>query len=133
MSADERTGGSSAHTMVTYTDVARRHVVYASAVCAVLVTAEYTLFLTTLLLLALSAVRCHMKTPPMFTLLTTTCTPLTTGLCVKLSHHTWWYAHGMDYLGFPLWLMPMHGLLAHWVLDAYWLVTLTDVRKATLP
>ena len=54
-------------------------------------------------------------------------------VCVKLSHHTWWYAHGMDLLGFPSWLMPMHGLLAHWVLDAYWLVTLTDVRKATLP
>ena len=119
--------------MVTYGEVGRRHGVYAMALCAVITTAEYTLVLSTFLLACLLFARCHMRSPPMFTVATTVVTPLVTGLCVKLSHHTWWYAHGMDYLGFPLWLMPMHGLLAHWVLDAYWLVTLTDVRKATLP
>lgn len=44
-----------------------------------------------------------------------------------------WYAHGLSWVGVPLWLPPLHGLFAHWVLDAYWLVTLRDARKATLP
>ena len=54
-------------------------------------------------------------------------------MCVKLSVHTWWYAHGMPLLGVPVWLAPVHGLFAHWALDAYWMVTLRDARKATLP
>ena len=44
-----------------------------------------------------------------------------------------WYAHGMNIIGIPLWLCPVHGLFVHWALDVYWLVTLTDARKATLP
>jgi hypothetical protein len=36
-------------------------------------------------------------------------------------------------LGVPPWLFPMHGLFAHWVLDAYFMVTLSEVRKITLP
>lgn len=55
--------------------------------------------------------------------------PVTHSLCPVRR----WYAHGMDLLGIPLWLCPMHGLFAHWALDAYWLTTLTEVRKATLP
>lgn len=119
--------------MVTYADVAQRHALYVAAVFSTVVTAQYTVFLTCILTVELVCICYHMRTPPFFTILASTCTPLATSVCVKLSHHTWWYAHGMDLLGFPPWLMPMHGLLAHWVLDAYWFVTLTDVRKATLP
>ena len=106
---------------------------YKRQVLSIITTAQYTVLLTCILIVALASVCHHMKTPLLFTALTATCTPLSTSFCVKLSHHTWWYAHGMDLLGFPPWLVPMHALLAHWVLDAYWLVTLTDVRKATLP
>ena len=119
--------------MVTYADVAKRHCIYATALLEVLVFAKFTLFLSLLLLADVLIVRWHMKTPYTFTAVTMTCTPVAAALCVSLSHDTWWYAHGMDYIGIPLWLCPMHGLFAHWVLDAYWLVTLNDVRKATLP
>ena len=119
--------------MVTYADVTKRHIMYATALLEVLMFSQFTLFLTALLLIDVGVVRWHMNTPLGFTAIAMVCTPLAAALCVKLSHHTWWYAHGMDYIGIPLWLCPMHGLFAHWALDAYWLVTLRDVRKSTLP
>ena len=106
---------------------------YVVATLEVILFAEYTWFLAALLLADLALVRWHMGTPHAFAVLAVCCTPLATACCVKLSHHTWWYAHGLDLLGFPPWLCPMHGLFAHWVLDAYFLATLTDVRKSTLP
>jgi hypothetical protein len=51
------------------------------------------------------------------------CGPLAAALCVQLSHETWWYAHGLSLVGVPLWLCPLHGLFAHWVIDVYFLVT----------
>ena len=119
--------------MVTYADVGKRHIIYATALLEVIVFAEVTLFLTVLLLVDLGIVRWHMHTPYGFAAAAMICTPLATSLCVTLSHHTWWYAHGMSFIAIPLWLCPMHGLFAHWALDAYWLVTLRDVRKSTLP
>ena len=119
--------------MVTYADVGKRHIIYATALLEVIVFAEFTLFLTALLLVDLGIVRWHMNTPYAFAGAAMICTPLATSLCVTLSHHTWWYAHGMPIVSVPLWLLPMHGLFAHWALDAYWLVTLRDVRKSTLP
>ena len=119
--------------MVTYADVGKRHCIYATALLEVLMFAQSTVFLTALLLIDVGIVRWHMNTPYAFAGLTMFCTPIAASLCVTLSHHTWWYAHGLPYISIPLWLLPMHGLFAHWVLDAYWLVTLHDVRKATLP
>tara|TARA_B110000858_G_C17556526_1_gene360561 strand:+ start:66 stop:434 length:369 start_codon:yes stop_codon:yes gene_type:complete len=119
--------------MVTYSDVGKRHVVYATALLEVVVFAEFTLFLTAMLLIDVGIARWHMNTPYAFSLVAMLCTPVAASLCVTLSHHTWWYAHGMNIIGIPLWLCPMHGLFAHWALDAYWLVTLRDVRKSTLP
>ena len=107
--------------------------VYGAALLAVIVLAEYTLVLTASLLVGLLFVRWHMRTAYSFAAVTSVCTPLAASLCVKLSHHTWWYAHGMSVLGIPLWLCPMHGLFAHWALDAFWIVTLKDVRKSALP
>lgn len=100
---------------------------------SVILLAKFTVFLTVLLGALLAGVRWHMQSPLGFALATSVCTPIAAALCVKLSHDTWWYAHGMATCGVPLWLFPMHGLFAHWVLDAYWLVTLKDVRKTTLP
>lgn len=119
--------------MVTYADVGKRHCIYATALLEVLVFAEFTFFLTALLLIDVGIVRWHMNTPYGFAAVTSLCTPVAASLCVTLSHHTWWYAHGMPIISIPLWLLPMHGLFAHWALDAYWLVTLRDVRKSTLP
>ena len=119
--------------MVTYADVGKRHCIYATALLEVLMFAEFTVFLTALLLVNVGIVRWHMHTPYGFAVVTSLITPIAASLCVTLSHHTWWYAHGMPFVSVPLWLFPMHGLFAHWALDAYWLVTLRDVRKSTLP
>ena len=119
--------------MVVYRDVVKRHGVYCGAVLAVITLSQYTWTLTSLMTGMLLAVRWHHSTPMPFMLLTTVSTPLVTGLCVKLSAHTWWYAAPIDLLGVPPWLFPMHGLLAHWVLDAYFMVTLRDLRKSALP
>ena len=119
--------------MVTYGDVGRRHVIYGVALLQVILFAEYTLFLTALLLVDMGLICWHMNTPYAFTGIAMSCTPVAASLCVTLSHHTWWYAHGMNIIGIPLWLCPVHGLFVHWALDVYWLVTLTDARKATLP
>ena len=141
--------------MVTYGDVGRRHVIYGVALLQVILFAEYTLFLTALLLVDMGLVCWHMNTPYAFTGIAMSCTPVAASLCVTLSHHTWWYepfpqtlhncpvpipsvhvpryAHGMNIIGIPLWLCPVHGLFVHWALDVYWLVTLTDARKAALP
>jgi hypothetical protein len=122
-----------ARVMVTYADVGKRHIIYATAMLEVLSFAEYTLFLAFLLAIDAGIVCWHMNTPVTFAAVAAVCTPLATSICVTLSHHTWWYAHGMSVVGIPLWLCPLHCLFAHWALDAYWLVTLRDVRKSTLP
>lgn len=119
--------------MVTYAEVGKRHAAYASAVVVTILFAEHTLFLTALLCGVLAGVKWHMGTPSPFLVAIGTCGPLAAALCVKLSHHSWWYAHGMDWIGVPLWLPPLHAIFAHWILDAYWLVTLRDARKSTLP
>ena len=119
--------------MVTYADVGRRFLIYAIGLLEVILFAEYTLVLTLLLLANIAVVRWHMKTPYTFSAVAMAATPFAAALCVKLNHHTWWYAHGMGYASIPPWLCPMHGLVAHWALDLYWLVSLRDVRKATLP
>lgn len=119
--------------MVTYRDVAKRHGVYASAFVCVIAASKYTWTLFLLLCALLVGIRWHQNTPLAFVALTFFATPITTGFCVKLSSHTWWYANPIDFLGVPPWLFPLHGLLAHWVLDAYFLVTLSEVRKITLP
>jgi len=119
--------------MVTYQKVAKRHAVYATGVLAVTMLAEFTWALTVVLFTLLALVRWHMNTPITFTMLSCLCGPLSTTLSVNLSAHTLWFAHGMHILAIPPWLLAVHGLFAHWALDAYWLVTLRDVRKTTLP
>lgn len=119
--------------MVTYREVAKRHMAYASALLGVIAVSKYAWFLCMFLLALLAGLWQHHGTPVAFVGLTLVATPLMTGLCVNLSAHTWWYAQPMDLLGVPPWLFPLHGILAHWVLDAYFLVTLQEVRKITLP
>jgi hypothetical protein len=119
--------------MVAYSDVVRRHAGYATALFAVVTLAQFTLCLTVVLSTVLAGVRWDMKTPIAFSLLVGASGPLAAALCVQLSHDTWWYAHGLSVVGVPLWLCPLHGLFAHWVIDAYFLVSLSDVRKTTLP
>ena len=119
--------------MVTYRDVAKRHAVYGASILSVVLFAEYTWFLVLVLSGLLGGVRWHMGTPPMFSVMACTCVPLATSMCVKLSVHTLWFAYGIPILSIPPWLLAVHGLSAHWALDAYFLVTLRDVRKTTLP
>lgn len=119
--------------MVTYRDVSKRHGFYASALIAVVVLAEHTTVLAVILAGLLAMVSVHMRAPKWFALFVSLLGPCAASVCVNGSHHTWWYAHGMPWLGVPLWLFPMHGLFGHWILDAYWVVSLTDVRKSTLP
>ena len=119
--------------MVTYEDVGRRHAGYAAALFAVVALARTTVCLAVVLVALLAGVRWHMNTPLAFSLLVGAGGPLAAALCVQLSHDTWWHAHGLSWVGVPLWLCPLHGLFAHWVIDAYWLVTLRDARKAALP
>ena len=119
--------------MVVYRDIGKRHGVYASAVLAVILISQYTWTLAAVLTGLLLGIRWHHSTPVPFMLLTSFATPIMTGFCVKLSAHTWWYAAPIDLIGVPPWLFPMHGLLAHWVLDAHFLVTLRDLRKSALP
>jgi len=119
--------------MVVYRDIVNRHIVYSAAVFAVITISQYTWMLAGLLTGLLLGIRWHHGTPVPFMVLTAFATPIVTGLCVKLSAHTWWYAAPIDWLGVPPWLFPMHGLLAHWVLDAYFMITLRDLRKSALP
>ena len=119
--------------MVTYRDVGERHAVYAAGVLSIVLFAEYTVLLTTILIAALVGIKWHMGTPPMFSMMVCTVVPLGVSMCIKLSVHTWWYARGVPLLAIPPWLPPLHGLLAHWALDAYWLVTLRDARRVALP
>lgn len=76
--------------MVTYGDVGRRHVIYGVALLQVILFAEYTLFLTALLLVDMGLVCWHMNTPYAFTGIAMSCTPVAASLCVTLSHHTWY-------------------------------------------
>lgn len=119
--------------MVTYRDVAKRHGLYSSAFLLILLFSKYKWTLALLLSSLLAAAWHHHGTPVLFVALTSVATPLVTGMLVKHSEHTWWYANPIDFLGVPPWLFPLHGLLAHWVLDAYFMVTLSEVRKITLP
>lgn len=119
--------------MVVYRDVVNRHGLYGASLLAVITSSKYTWILAILLTGILLAVRWHHSTPVPFMIVTSFAMPLVTGLCVKLSAHTWWYADPIDFIGVPPWLFPMHGLLSHWVLDAYFMVTLRDLRKSALP
>lgn len=119
--------------MVTYRDVAKRHVLYGFAFLLLVTISKYTWTLALALSILFGAVKYHHGTPHGFAAMTFISTPVMTGLCVNMSSNTWWYAHPIDFLGVPPWLFPLHGLLAHWVLDAYFLVTLSEVRKITLP
>ena len=119
--------------MVTYRDVAKRHAVYLSAFVFVIAASKHTWALFLVLCSLFAGIKWHQNTPNGFAAMTFFTTPIVTGFCVKLSSHTWWYANPIDFLGVPPWLFPLHGLLAHWVLDAYFLVTLSEVRKITLP
>lgn len=119
--------------MVTYRDVAKRHVLYGTAFALVLTISKFAWTLAGLLSVLLAATAWHHSTPLRFVALTSLATPVVTGMLVKGSEHTWWYATPIDFLGVPPWLFPMHGMLAHWVLDAYFMVTLSEVRKITLP
>jgi len=119
--------------MVTYRDVAKRHAVYVTSTLAVILLSQYTWTLASVLTCLLAGIKWHQNTPIGFAVLTFFATPIASSLCVKLSSHTWWYAHQIDLISIPPWLFPLHGLLAHWVLDAYFLVTLSEVRKITLP
>lgn len=119
--------------MVTYRDVSKRHGGYLLSFILVVTISSRPWILAMLLTLVLGAVRWHQNTPIGFAALTFFATPLFAGLCVNLSSYTWWYAKPLDYVGVPPWLFPLHGLLAHWILDAYFMVTLSEVRKITLP
>lgn len=119
--------------MVTYRDVGKRHAVYGAGVIAVATLAQFSGMLTVVLFAALGAVRWHMGTPLLFCIAACACGPACAALCVNLSVHTFWFAHGMPWLSVPTWLPAVHGLFAHWALDLYFLVTLRDVRKTTLP
>lgn len=119
--------------MVGHRDIAKRHGVYTVALLSVILFSKYTYFLASVLTGMLLAIRWHHSTTYPFLMLVSFATPLSTGLCVKLSAHTWWYAAPIELLGIPPWLFPMHGLFAHWVLDAYFLATLHDLRKSVLP
>ena len=119
--------------MVTYRDVGKRHCAYFTSLLLVIAVSKHTWTLFLLLCVILGVVKWHHNTPIAFVATTFFATPILTGFCVKLSAHTWWYANPIDLLGVPPWLFPMHGLFAHWVLDAYFMVTLSEVRKITLP
>jgi|TARA_B110000977_G_C10783256_1_gene379479 hypothetical protein len=119
--------------MVTYREIGKRHAAYFSALVLVISVSNYTWLLFSLLCALLAAVKWHHGSPLAFVALTFFSTPLLTGFVVKLSSHTWWYAHPVEMIGVPPWLFPLHSLLAHWVLDAYFLATLQEVRKITLP
>lgn len=119
--------------MVFHHDIYKRHGVYASSIVLVIIMATRPLALTLSLIALLIAVRWHSAAPVPFLLISSVVPSLASGLCVRLSTDTFWFAHGLDSIGVPLWLFPLHGLLALWVCDAYRLVTLRDLRKSTLP
>lgn len=124
---------SQSRAMVSQLDLMKRHAVYAIAIVLIITMSKYTWLLAVTLTGVLLGIRWHHSTPVPFMLLTSFATPIATGFCVKLSAHTWWYASPIDFIGVPPWLFPLHGLLAHWVLDAYFMVTLRDLRKSALP
>lgn len=119
--------------MVTFREVGKRHCVYFLAFVLVIAASKHTWTLFLLLSTLLAGIRWHHGTPAAFVGLVCIATPVATGFVVKLSNHTWWYADPIESLGVPPWLFPLHGLMAHWVLDAYFVVTLSEVRKITLP
>ena len=119
--------------MVTYYEVGKRHAVYASVLVVLALCAEHTLMTTGVLLAMLVAVNWHMGSSRAFAAAVSLLGPVGASVCVNASHHTWWYAHGIPIISVPLWLFPLHGIFAHWILDMYWVVTLKEVRKATLP
>lgn len=119
--------------MVGYTDVLHRHVGYVGTMMGVICLSKFTWTLTLLLSIIAFALRWHRATPYAFLLLSSFFTSISAGLCVRLSVHTWWYASPIDVLGVPPWLFPLNGIFAHWVVDAYWLITLQDLRKSALP
>jgi len=119
--------------MVTYKEVGKRHAFYFSTLVTIGAFADNTMLTTIILAVILAGVTWHMDAPKLFGVVIALLGPVAASICVNVSHHTWWYAHGMPFLGVPLWLLPLHGIFAHWVVDMYWVVTLKEVRKATLP
>jgi len=119
--------------MVTYESIAKRHMLYLSVLVSLVLISQYTWILTSYLTIVLAGVNWHQSTPKSFLILTTFTTAIATGVCAKLSSHTWWYAAPIDVIGVPPWMFPVHGILAHWVLDAYYIATLQDLRKSALP
>ena len=119
--------------MVTFAAVGKRHALYGIAVVAIVSLAEFTWTLAALLLVVLGVVKQHMGTPSTFALLACVCGPACAALCARLSVHTLWFAHGVPWLVVPAWLPPAYGLLAHWAIDLYFLTTVRDLRRQTLP
>lgn len=119
--------------MVTFRDVAKRHASYAAGLASTILLAPWPLALTLALGALTAAVRWHQQTPVAFLIATSVSATLMTAMVVSFSAKTWWYADGLPYLNIPLWLLPLHGLAAQWVLDVYYLTTLRDVRRSTLP
>lgn len=119
--------------MVLHRDIYKRFGLYTSSIVLVIIMAARPLALTLSLIALLVALRWHSAAPVNFLLITSAVPSIASGLCVRLSTDTFWFAHGLDSIGVPLWIFPINGILSLFVCDAYHLVTLRDLRKSSLP
>ena len=115
--------------------VAIRALVYTLALASTVALASWPIVLAEALLLCSGIVLWHRGEVPPYTSTMITATTLTvaTAICAKASTQTLWFAHAVELLGVPLWLLPGYILIAQLVLDVDRFVKYNSVAKASLP
>ena len=119
--------------MVTYTEVAKRHTVYVACLALIVLFARHAVALACVLCIALGLLAKSLKTPIAFSAYTGFGGSAAVSVCAVFSRHTLWFADGLSHLEVPVWLPCALGVGAHWALDLFYITTLVEARKSTLP
>lgn len=109
--------------------------IYVLALVCTVAFASWSIVLSEILLFWSGLVLWHCGESPPYTATVVTATSLTiaTGICAKASTQTLWFAHAIDFVGVPLWLLPANVLVSQLVLDVERFVKHNAVVKASLP
>ena len=94
-----------------------KQALYLLSIGCVVLFAKYASVLAFLLNVILLCVYRLSKVPIVFVVVCVVLFPLVEGLVVRFSQHTWVYMHPLPVLRVPLWLFPLWGCAALWVID----------------
>lgn len=105
--------------MVAWSDVARRHALYAASVVCLLLFSDNWLACTLLMSIIAQGLRWHANASLLFMAATALAFTLVEVLLLSTPSRTMRYDYAIPELGVPLWVLPWWAVRAQWVLDIY--------------